>query len=92
MRRWGRSVRLFELVQGLDIHLLLIMDPFGESKVYVVVVAQSIPTFGHSMDCSQPGSSVHGLFQARIVEWVAIFSSRLMCIPSFIMCWSIQSK
>ena len=60
MRRWGRSVRLFELVQGLDIHLLLIMDPFGESKVHVVGVAQSIPTFGHSMDCSQPGSSVHG--------------------------------
>ena len=85
-------MRLFELVQGLDMHLLLIMDPFGESKVYVVVVAQSILTLGHSMDCSQPGSSDHGLLQARILEWVAIFSSRLICIPSFIICWSIQSK
>ena len=28
------------------------------------------------MDCSQPGSSVHGIFQARILEWVAISSSR----------------
>ena len=28
------------------------------------------------MDCSPPGSSVHGIFQARILEWVAIFSSR----------------
>ena len=28
------------------------------------------------MDCSLPGSSVHGIFQARILEWVAIFSSR----------------
>ena len=28
------------------------------------------------MDCSPPGSSVHGVFQARILEWVAIFSSR----------------
>ena len=28
------------------------------------------------MDCSPPGSSVHGILQARIVEWVAIFSSR----------------
>ena len=28
------------------------------------------------MDCSQPGSSVHGIFQARILEWVAIFFSR----------------
>ena len=29
-----------------------------------------------SMDCSQPGSSVHGIFQARILEWVAISFSR----------------
>ena len=28
------------------------------------------------MDCSPPGSSVHGILQARILEWVAIFSSR----------------
>ena len=28
------------------------------------------------MDCSAPGSSVHGIFQARILEWVAISSSR----------------
>ena len=28
------------------------------------------------MDCSLPGSSVHGVFQARILEWVAIFFSR----------------
>ena len=30
----------------------------------------------HSMDCSPPGSSVHGIFQARILEWVAISSSK----------------
>ena len=29
-----------------------------------------------SMDCSPPGSSVHGIFQARILEWVAISYSR----------------
>ena len=28
------------------------------------------------MDCSLPGSSVHGIFQARILEWIALFSSR----------------
>ena len=92
MKRWGRHVRLFELVQSLDVHLLLIMGLFGASKVYVVIVTQSIMTLGHSMDCSQSGSSAHGLLQARILEWVAIFFSRLMCIPSFIICWSIQSK
>ena len=33
---------------------------------------QSCPTLSDSMDCSLPGSSVHGIFQARILEWVAI--------------------
>ena len=35
-------------------------------------VAQSCLTLCDPMDCSQPGSSVHGIFQARILEWVAI--------------------
>ena len=33
------------------------------------------------MDCSLPGSSVHGVFQARILEWVGIFFSRGSCYP-----------
>ena len=39
-------------------------------------VAQSCPTL--SMDCSLPGSSVHGIFQARVLEWGAIAFSRHM--------------
>ena len=35
-------------------------------------VAQSCPTFSDPMDCSLPGSSVHGIFQARVLEWGAI--------------------
>ena len=35
-------------------------------------VAQSCPTLSHPMDCSPPGSSVHGIFQARVLEWGAI--------------------
>jgi len=35
-------------------------------------VAQSCPTLSDLMDCSPPGSSVHGIFQARVLEWVAI--------------------
>src|SRR5574340_1032336 len=34
--------------------------------------AQSCPTPSDPMDCSLPGSSVHGIFQARVLEWVAI--------------------
>ena len=35
-------------------------------------VAQSCPTLCNPMDCSLPGSSIHAIFQARILEWVAI--------------------
>ena len=38
-------------------------------------VAQSCPTLSDPMDCSLPGSSVHGIFQARVLEWGAIASS-----------------
>ena len=34
-------------------------------------VAQSYPTLSDSMDCSLPGSSAHGIFQARVLEWLA---------------------
>ena len=39
----------------------------GESEV-----AQSRPTLSDPVDCSLPGSSVHGIFQARVLEWGAI--------------------
>ena len=35
-------------------------------------IAQSCPTPSDPMDCSPPGSSVHGIFQARVLEWDAI--------------------
>ena len=40
------------------------------------LVAQWCPTLCYPLDCSPPGSSVHGILQARILEWVAIPSSR----------------
>ena len=39
------------------------------------VSAQSCPTLCDPMNCSRPGPSVHGIFQARTLEWVAISSS-----------------
>ena len=35
-------------------------------------VAQSCPTLSDPLDCSLPGSSAHGIFQARVLEWGAI--------------------
>ena len=40
-------------------------------------VAQSCPTLWDSMDCRLPGSSIHGIFQARVLEWGAIAFSHL---------------
>ena len=57
---------------GVGCHFLLqCMKVKSESEV-----AQSCPTLSNPMDCSPPGSSVHGIFQARVLEWGAIaFSS-----------------
>ena len=46
------------------------------THMYVCVCAKSCPILCDPMDWSLPGSSVHGIFQARRPEWVAIFSSR----------------
>ena len=42
----------------------------------VCLFAQSCPTVCNPMDCSPPGFSVHGILQARILEWVAVSFSR----------------
>ena len=42
--------------------------------------AQLCPTLSDPMDCSLPGSSVHGIFQARVLEWGAIAFSHLLYI------------
>ena len=39
-------------------------------------VSQSCPTLCDPMDCSLQGSSIHGIFQVRVLEWVAISFSR----------------
>ena len=62
---------------GVGCHFLLqCMKVKSESEV-----AQSGPTFCDPMDCSLPGSSVHGIFQARVLEWVAIaFSENILSL------------
>ena len=44
--------------------------------MHACLVTQSCPTLCDPMNCSLPGSSVHGVLQARMLEWVAILSSR----------------
>ena len=49
--------------------------------VYPDVVAQLFPTLPDPMDCSPLGSSVHGIFPARVLDWVAISYSRRSSQP-----------
>ena len=44
-------------------------------------VAQSCPTLCDPMDCSLPGFSIHGIFQARVLEWVALSFTRGSSLP-----------
>ena len=43
---------------------------------YIVLVAQLCPTLCDPIDCSLPGSSLHGILHARILEWVSMPFSR----------------
>ena len=45
--------------------------------LHACTCAQSCPILCHSINCTLTGSSVHGVFQARIMQWVAIFFSRI---------------
>ena len=55
----------------LPSHWAQLAPLFSQSEV-----SHSCPTLCHPMDYSLPGSSVHGIFQARVLEWVAIAFSR----------------
>ena len=61
---------------GVGCHFLLqCMKVKSESEV-----VQSHPTLSDPMDCSRPGSSIHGIFQARVLEWGAIAFSDLTLV------------
>ena len=68
-------VELFQILTQYAIcrlpALLQCMKVKSESEV-----AQSCPPVRDPMDCSSPGSSVHGIFQARVLEWVALTPPR----------------
>ena len=55
-------------------------------------VGQSCPTLSDPMDCSLPGSSVHGIFQARVLEWGAIAFSEAVGGLSITATWKNASQ
>ena len=82
---------------GVGCHCVLqCMKVKSESEI-----TQSCPTLSDSMDCSPPGSSVHGIFQARVLEWGVIASSISSFTFSYILylvlyilysCYELQTQ
>ena len=69
---WPSSKSLQTINAGEGCHFLLhCMKVKSETEV-----AQSCPTLRDPTDCSLPGSSVHGIFQARVLKWGAIACAR----------------
>ena len=65
---------------------LLPVPAYGLSFVCESEVAQSCLTLCDPVDYSPPGSSIHGIFQARVLEWVAIsFFLSFVCIYALIL-------
>ena len=54
--------------QVIDLSLLMLLSCFSRVRLFVT----------HPMDCSLPGSSIHGIFQARVLEWGAIAFSEIL--------------
>ena len=68
-------------LRSSDLHLTFLCSIFMGFSLPCLLsevseVAQSCPTLCEPMDCSLPGSSVHGIFQAVVLDWVAIPFSR----------------
>ena len=57
-------------------HFLAALGEHGTRLELAVLISQSCLTLCDPTDCSPPGSSIHGILQARILEWVAIPFSR----------------
>ena len=89
-----------QIRSGTDLSLCLFWVMLQYSLEWAHLV-QSCPTLCNLMDCSPPGSSVHRIFQARILEWVSISSSKRSPDPGielmspaladrFFTCWTTR--
>ena len=92
---WFRSIAI---VSGTLVVHIVFLKTLGKSNSRGVLgcfccsVAQSCPTFCNPMDYSSPGSSVHGILQARILEWVAIPFSKGSSWPRNQICISCLGR
>ena len=72
-----RKSSFFSIWSWKKLHILKFkLFQFEKVKVLVILCDSLCPTLCNTMDCSPPGSTIHGILQARILEWVAIPFSR----------------
>ena len=67
---------MFNVSKCSSVSLYMLVIPIYHTHIGTCLVPQSCLTLCDLMDCSPPGSSVHGILQARILEWVAVSFSR----------------
>ena len=70
------TVKVFRVVNEAEVDVFLEFSSFFYDPVQFSSVAQLCLTLCDTIDCFPPGSSVYGILQARILEWVAIVFSR----------------
>ena len=63
----------FQETAGVSTRAHMLKRKWKSWFLFACIVTQVCLTLSDPMDCSPPGSSLHGIFQARILEWVAIF-------------------
>ena len=69
-----------EVVHNLEITVEIVYHTVLSAAAAAAKSLQSCPTLSDPMDCSLPGSSVHGIFQAGVLEWGAIAFSILSAV------------
>ena len=71
-----RNIRVWPLLDHRELKKCPLREAVQGTGLSCAKSLQSCPTLCDPVDCSLPGSSVHGILRARILEWVAILSSR----------------
>ena len=83
-KKWNKSHRqrqiLYDFIYTQNLKTTISSPPKKQKQTHInrmcVFVYSVVSTLCDLMDCNPPGSSVHGIFQTIILEWVVIFSSR----------------
>ena len=83
MNEYSMMNHIFSLGNFKSIEYAYLHTSHGSPLLTAVLclVTQSCPTLYHPMDCIPPGSSVHAILHARILEWVAMLASRRSSQP-----------